>query len=78
MPEARHVEPARAKVNLDLLVTGRRDDGYHELDSLVVVAPPHALGAAEPADALALVDLGARAGAVPADEANVVLRAARL
>lgn len=29
-------ELARAKVNLTLHVTGRRDDGYHELDSLVV------------------------------------------
>ncbi|MFL5337036.1 MAG: 4-(cytidine 5'-diphospho)-2-C-methyl-D-erythritol kinase [Geminicoccaceae bacterium] len=31
-------ELARAKVNLDLLVTGRRADGYHELDSLVAFA----------------------------------------
>ena len=31
-------EPAPAKLNLDLLVTGRRADGYHELDSLVVFA----------------------------------------
>ena len=31
-------ELARAKVNLDLLVTGRRPDGYHELDSLVAFA----------------------------------------
>ena len=30
-------ELARAKVNLTLHVTGRRDDGYHELDSLVAV-----------------------------------------
>jgi len=29
-------EVARAKVNLTLHVTGRRDDGYHLLDSLVV------------------------------------------
>ena len=27
---------APAKLNLDLLVQGRRPDGYHELDSLVV------------------------------------------
>ena len=31
-------EQAPAKVNLDLRVTGRRADGYHELDSLVVFA----------------------------------------
>jgi len=29
---------ARAKINLDLLITGQRDDGYHLLDSLVVFA----------------------------------------
>ncbi|NVN32225.1 4-(cytidine 5'-diphospho)-2-C-methyl-D-erythritol kinase, partial [Endobacter medicaginis] len=29
---------ARAKVNLALQVTGRRADGYHLLDSLVVFA----------------------------------------
>ncbi|MCF8474949.1 MAG: 4-(cytidine 5'-diphospho)-2-C-methyl-D-erythritol kinase [Emcibacter sp.] len=29
---------ARAKINLDLLITGRRDDGYHLLNSLVVFA----------------------------------------
>jgi 4-diphosphocytidyl-2-C-methyl-D-erythritol kinase len=31
-------ETARAKVNLTLSVLGRRPDGYHELDSLVVFA----------------------------------------
>lgn len=32
------VEAAKAKTNLALHVVGRRDDGYHELDSLVVFA----------------------------------------
>ena len=31
-------EQAPAKVNLDLRVTGRRPDGYHELDSIVTFA----------------------------------------
>ena len=31
-------EPAPAKLNLYLHVTGRRDDGYHLLDSLVIFA----------------------------------------
>ena len=35
------MEIARAKVNLHLHVTGRRDDGYHLLDSLVVFAELH-------------------------------------
>ncbi len=32
-------EPAPAKVNLYLHVTGRRADGYHLLDSLAVFGP---------------------------------------
>ena len=34
----RVAEHAPAKVNLDLRVTGRRPDGYHELDSVVTFA----------------------------------------
>jgi 4-diphosphocytidyl-2-C-methyl-D-erythritol kinase len=68
---------ARAKVNLDLLVIGRRADGYHELDSLVVFAGAHDLLTAEPADALTLVVEGPQAASVPADDGNLVLAAAR-
>jgi len=32
------VEAARAKVNLALHVVGRRADGFHDLDSIVVFA----------------------------------------
>jgi 4-diphosphocytidyl-2-C-methyl-D-erythritol kinase len=78
----RIVESARAKVNLDLRVTGRRPDGYHELDSIVVFAPAHDRLTAEPAAGLELVVLGPtaaeQAGATPRDETNSVLRAARL
>lgn len=34
---------APAKINLALHVTGRRADGYHLIESLVVV-PPHTRG----------------------------------
>lgn len=33
-----YTEVARAKINLDLRLVGRRDDGYHLLDSIVVFA----------------------------------------
>lgn len=35
MPAVHVTETARAKINLALHVTGRRDDGYHLLDSIV-------------------------------------------
>ncbi|MFO0990646.1 MAG: 4-(cytidine 5'-diphospho)-2-C-methyl-D-erythritol kinase [Hyphomicrobiales bacterium] len=38
MTEARVIEFARAKINLALHVLGRRDDGYHTLDSIVAFA----------------------------------------
>jgi 4-diphosphocytidyl-2-C-methyl-D-erythritol kinase len=69
--------PARAKLNLDLRVTGRRPDGYHELDSLVVLAGVHDLVTAAPADALSLAVEGPMAAEVPRGEGNLVLQAAR-
>jgi len=69
---------APAKVNLTLHVLGRRSDGYHELESLVVFA--------DAADRLTFVpgaklDLGVRgptAGIAGPPGDNLVLRAARL
>lgn len=70
---------APAKVNLTLHVTGRRDDGYHLLDSLVVFAGIHDRVTVEAADDLGLAVTGPYAdtlrGAVGDD--NIVLRAAR-
>lgn len=71
------IEPARAKLNLYLHVTGRRDDGYHLLDSLVVFAEAGDVLAAAPADALTLAVDGPFAAALQDEKDNLVLRAAR-
>lgn len=68
---------APAKVNLALHVTGRRADGYHDLDSLVVFAGAGDQLTVLPAASLSLVVTGPFAAGVPAGEANLVLRAAR-
>lgn len=73
-------EPAPAKLNLYLHVTGRRTDGYHTLDSLVAFASVHDSVSATPVDdpsTLRLAVDGPFAGDVPADAGNLVLRAAR-
>jgi 4-diphosphocytidyl-2-C-methyl-D-erythritol kinase len=69
---------APAKVNLTLHVTGRRADGYHLLDSLVAFAGVGDRLRASPAPVLTLAVTGPRAAGVPADEGNLVWRAARL
>jgi 4-diphosphocytidyl-2-C-methyl-D-erythritol kinase len=74
----RHVEQARAKVNLWLNVVGRRDDGYHLLDSLVVFGDLTDTLEAEPADRLSLTVEGLGADALSAEPDNLVLKAARL
>ncbi|MFT8490517.1 MAG: 4-(cytidine 5'-diphospho)-2-C-methyl-D-erythritol kinase [Gluconobacter oxydans] len=69
---------AHAKINLFLHITGRRDDGYHLLDSLAVFA-----GAADrvaltaPSDAMSLTIDGPFGQGLEADDQNLVLRAAR-
>ncbi|APX89557.1 4-(cytidine 5'-diphospho)-2-C-methyl-D-erythritol kinase [Brevirhabdus pacifica] len=72
-------EYAPAKINLTLHVTGRRDDGYHFLDSLVAFVSTGDILHAEPAaPGELLLDLAGPFGAtVPAGDDNLVLRAAR-
>lgn len=70
-------EFAPAKINLCLHVTGRRDDGYHLLDSLVVFAGVGDLVRAEPAPRLTLACEGPFGPGIPAGDDNLVLRAAR-
>lgn len=70
-------ERAPAKINLDLLVVGRRDDGYHELDSVVVFAEPADSLTFEPASDLSLEIEGPFADALVGEADNLILRAAR-
>jgi 4-diphosphocytidyl-2-C-methyl-D-erythritol kinase len=70
---------APAKVNLYLHVTGRRDDGYHLLDSLVAFVDIGDRLRAEPAKSLSLaVDGPESADLAAIGDDNLVLRAARL
>ena len=67
---------APAKINLTLHVTGRRPDGYHLLDSLVVFADLGDRLTVSLADAPALSVKGPLAAGVPSDGRNLALRAA--
>ena len=69
---------APAKLNLYLHVTGRRDDGYHLLDSLVVFAGACDILGFAPADDLSLTLDGPFAETLADQDDNLVLRAARL
>jgi len=68
---------APAKVNLYLHVTGKREDGYHLLDSLVVFAGTGDTLRFAPSESLTLEIEGPGAEALSADEDNIVLKAAR-
>ena len=71
------VEKAHAKVNLTLRVIGRRADGYHDIESLVVFAGIGDVLTFLPAGTLALAVRGPTARASGAIADNLVLRAAR-
>jgi 4-diphosphocytidyl-2-C-methyl-D-erythritol kinase len=65
---------ARAKINLTLQVLGRRDDGYHELISLVAFARAGDAVELEPSGDLCLAAAGPFAAAIGGD--NLILAAA--
>jgi 4-diphosphocytidyl-2-C-methyl-D-erythritol kinase len=67
---------ARAKVNLYLHVVGRRADGYHRLDSLVVFADAGDELRIEPSRRLSLMIDGPFGAGLSASDDNLVLRAA--
>jgi 4-diphosphocytidyl-2-C-methyl-D-erythritol kinase len=69
-------ESAPAKVNLFLHVTGKRPDGYHLLDSVVVFAGIADRIAFAPAEALSLRVTGPFASSLEAGPDNLVWRAA--
>ncbi len=71
-------ELARAKVNLCLHIVGRRDDGMHLLDSLVVFPAIGDTLVAEAADALTLKITGPFADTLGTGADNLVVSAARL
>lgn len=68
---------ARAKVNLYLHVTGKRADGYHLLDSLIVFAETGDQIAVAPADDLTLTIDGPFGAGLDAGPGNLVGRAAQ-
>jgi 4-diphosphocytidyl-2-C-methyl-D-erythritol kinase len=68
---------APAKINLYLHVVGRRDDGYHLLDSLVVFPDVGDRLTVEPASGLALSITGPFVGGLAAETNNLVQKAAQ-
>ncbi len=69
---------APAKINMTLHVTGRRDDGYHLIDSLVMFADIGDRVTVRRADTPALDMTGPMADNTPKGDDNLVLRAARM
>jgi len=64
--------PARAKLNLDLMVTGRRSDGLHELRTRMQAVELHDLLEVQTAEATELVLSGLP---IPDDKPNTILAA---
>lgn len=69
---------APAKINLDLLITGRRDDGYHLLDSVVVFTELGDEITVEKSDKLSLNISGPFADNLIVSDDNLILKAARI
>jgi 4-diphosphocytidyl-2-C-methyl-D-erythritol kinase len=72
------VVQAAAKINLSLKVTGRRDDGYHLLDTLVIFTRLGDVIDVQVADEITLTIAGPYAGSLKTDADNLVLKAAHL
>lgn len=68
-------QAAPAKINLALHITRRREDGYHELESLIVFAEVGDNLEAEPADVDSLTISGPFAEGLESGSSNLVLKA---
>lgn len=75
MSDERFTLPAFAKINLHLRVLGRRDDGYHEIETVFQTITLHDRLTFAPL-AGERVELSCDDAEVPADESNLVYRAA--
>ena len=64
--------PAPAKLNLYLHITGKREDGYHTLDSLVNFTALHDIVSVEPANGLTLQVTGPFAAELPSTSDNII------
>jgi 4-diphosphocytidyl-2-C-methyl-D-erythritol kinase len=77
---SQRVVPAYAKLNLSLSVVGRRPDGYHDIDSILVPIDWHDLVGVGLAFAttqnVALRVTGSAAAGVPPGDSNLTVRAA--
>ena len=71
-------EAAPAKINLFLHIVGRRPDGMHLIDSLVVFAELGDVVTVRPGTDISLTRSGSMAGDLPPIEDDLVFRAARL
>jgi len=69
------LERAHAKINLALHITGRRQDGYHELDSIVAFADVADVLTIAPAAEVSLNLAGPFAGALDGEGGNSVISA---
>ena len=65
---------AHAKINWSLRVTGKRADGYHDIETLFQTISLHDVLTIEPSDRLTMT---CSDPSIPTDETNLVIRAAR-
>jgi 4-diphosphocytidyl-2-C-methyl-D-erythritol kinase len=68
--------PAYAKLNVFLRLLGRRDDGYHDIETLIVPISLADHVTVEPADDVTLSLGGPAAAGLADDETNLAMRAA--